>query len=321
MEYEFSIGSVRAREKKLLSSSDIDQMLTMQTEKDLVRFLKDKGFGDGENIDSVIESNTENMWKYIRGIAPDMNLFEPFFIQNDIHNLKTVIKGTMSDRDYENLFITPCTIDTGLLVKTVENGRFDKLPEWLGNAAESAYTLLAETKDSRLSDAVIDRAVMQRLLLEAKKSKSAFIREYINRTVFYSNIKIALRAAKNNCTDNYLEQALCECDGIDVKAVIKNTVQGSENLIKYLEKTDSYNCKKAMEIYKKSPSEFEKFVDNGTMELARELCRHSCSGAEPLLGYYTACEYDRKLVNIIAGGIKTKTPADKIKERLRIIYG
>ena len=116
MEYEFSIGSVRAREKKLLSSSDIDQMLTMQTEKDLVRFLKDKGFGDGENIDSVIESNTENMWKYIRGIAPDMNLFEPFFIQNDIHNLKTVIKGTMSDRDYENLFITPCTIDTGLLV-------------------------------------------------------------------------------------------------------------------------------------------------------------------------------------------------------------
>ena len=162
MEYEFSIGSVRAREKKLLSSSDIDQMLTMQTEKDLVRFLKDKGFGDGEYIDCIIESNTENMWKYIRGIAPDMNLFEPFFIQNDIHNLKTVIKGTMSDRDYENLFITPCTIDTGLLVKTVENGRFDKLPEWLASAADSAYALLAETKDARLSDAVIDKAVMQR---------------------------------------------------------------------------------------------------------------------------------------------------------------
>ena len=321
MEYEFSIGSVRAREKKLLSSSDIDQMLTMQNEKSLVSFLKDKGFGDGENINSLIESNTENMWKYIKGIAPDMKLFEPFFIQNDIHNLKTVIKGTMSDRDYDDLFITPCTIDTKAIISAVENRRFDKLPEWLGNAADNAYSLLAETKDARLSDAVIDKAVMQKLLLEAKKTKSVFIREYINRTVFYSDVKIALRAAKNNCTDSYLEQALCECDGIDIKAVIKNTVQGSEALIKYFEKTDAYDCKKAMEIYKKSPSEFEKFVDNGTMELARELCRHSCSGAEPLLGYYTACEYERKLVNIIAGGIKTKAPADKIKERLRIIYG
>lgn len=321
MEYEFSIGSVRAKEKKLLSSSDIDQMLAFRSEKELVRFLKDKGFGDGESIDALLTSNTDNMWKYIKSIAPDMGLFEPFWVQNDIHNLKTILKGVMSDRDYAPLLIFPCTIDTQTMVRTVENRRFDKLPEWLGSAADMAYGLLAETKDARLSDAVIDKAVMQKLLTESKKSKSVFLRQYIKRLVFYADIKIALRAAKTGSTENYLEQALCEIDGLDRKKLMTSASAGTETLIKYLEKIDLYDCKKAVALYKKSPSEFEKFVDNGTMTLTRELCRFSCSGPEPLLGYYMGCECERKIINMIAGGIKTQTPPDKIRERLRVTYG
>lgn len=321
MQYEFSIGSVRAKEKKLLSSSDIDQMLSLQSEKELVRFLKDKGFGDGETVDSLLESNLTVMWKYIGSVAPDMGLFEPFIIQNDIHNLKTVLKGIMSDRDYDGLLITPCTIDKKTLVWSVENRRFDKLPEWLGNAADTAYGLLAETKDARLSDAVIDKAVMQKLIFESKKSKSVFLKKYLERLVFYANVKIALRAAKTGSTETYLEQALCECDGLDLKKLAQSAVSGTETLVKYLEKINIYDCDKATALYQKSPSAFEKFVDNGTMQLARELCRYSCSGPEPLLGYYMGCECERKLVNIIAGGIKTKTAPEKIRERLRVTYG
>ena len=293
MEYEFSIGSVRAREKRLLSSSDIEQMLALKSEKELVRFLKDKAFGDGETVDELIASNTEIMWKYVKSVAPDMNLFEPFFIQNDVHNLKTVLKGTMSDRDYDNLLIKPCMTDEKTLVWAVENRRFDKLPEWLASAADTAYGLLAETKDARLSDAVIDKAVMQKLISESKKIKSVFLSE----------------------------QALCECDGLDLPTLIKNTVSGEKTLIKYLEKINVHDCSKAVALYQKSPSEFEKFVDDGTMKIARELCRHSSIGPEPLLGYCMGCEFDRKTVNIISGGIKTKTSPDKIRERLRVSYG
>ena len=54
LSYEFSIGSVRAKEKSLLTMSDIEQMIGMKTEAEIVRFLKDKGFGDGETIDEII---------------------------------------------------------------------------------------------------------------------------------------------------------------------------------------------------------------------------------------------------------------------------
>ena len=162
---------------------------------------------------------------------------------------------------------------------------------------------------------------MQKLLLESKKSKSVFLKKYLERLVFFAEVKIALRAAKTSATETYLEQALCECEGLDIAVLIKASVSGENELIKYLEKIDSNDCAKAVALYKKSPSEFEKFVDDGTMKLARELCRHSCAGAEPLLGYCIGCEYDRKAVNIISGGIKTKTPPDKIRERLRVSYG
>ena len=88
-----------------------------------------------------------------------------------------------------------------------------------------------------------------------------------------------------------------------------------------LEKINDFDCRKAMEIYKKSTSDLEKFIDNKLVVLAKQMCRMSSEGPEPLVGYYIGCKYERKLINIMASGIKTKTPPDKIRERLREIYG
>ena len=191
LSYEFSIGSVRAKEKSLLSSSDLEQMIGMKNEAELVRFLKDKGFGDGNTIDEVISSNTEKMWKYIKSIAPDEEIFSTFYLQNDIHNLKTLLKAIMADREYRDLMMYPVSIDIKVLVNAVENGKFDKLPDWLSDAAQKAYKLLAQTNDARLSDAVIDRAAINKMLEEGKRSRSEYLNSYFESIAFYSNVKIA----------------------------------------------------------------------------------------------------------------------------------
>ena len=66
---------------------------------------------------------------------------------------------------------------------------------------------------------------------------------------------------------------------------------------------------------------FEKFVDNRLIGLAKQLCRLSSEGPEPLLGYYIGCVYERKMITLIASGLKTETPKEQIRERLREIYG
>ncbi len=321
LSYEFSIGSVRARENTMFSEADAEQMLALKSVDELIRFLKDKGYGEGDTVDEIVESNTRRMWKYIKSIAPDFNIFEPFLIQNDVHNFKTVLKGTMSDREYEQLLMEPCTIKKEDMIKAVENRRFDVFPEWLRKPADKAYKRLTETKDARLSDAGIDRAVLERLIFLGKKSGSVFLAEYFNTLVFYANVKTALRGAKAGVPGYFYERALCECDGFDRQAVIKEALTGESHLVKYLEKLDAYDCRKAMSIFAESPSKFEKFVEDQLIRLAKRLCKLSSEGCEPLMGYYIGCEYERKLIIIIAGGLKTGTPSEKIRERLREIYG
>jgi V/A-type H+-transporting ATPase subunit C len=57
------------------------------------------------------------------------------------------------------------------------------------------------------------------------------------------------------------------------------------------------------------------------MKMVKENCKRASSGAEPLMGYYLGCEGEKKVIHIIASGLRTKTPSDKIRERLREIYG
>lgn len=319
--YEFSIGSVRARENSLFSEADAEQMLALKSESELVRYLKDKGYGDGETVDDILESNKQKMWAYIRSIAPDMNLFQPFFIRHDIHNLKTILKGVMSDRDYESLLIEPCVIPTADMIKAVENRRFEQFPLWLQRPANRAYQILAETKDARLSDAYLDRAVLEEFLAESRRSRSPFLIAYFNTLVFYTDIKVALRGAKVGASKYYLEKAIVECERLDKAELVRAALSGSESLMKYLKVQKAYDCDKAMELFQKSPSSFEKFVDNRLIRLAKELCRHSSEGPEPLLGYYIGCVYERKMIGLIAGGLKTETAKEQIRERLREIYG
>lgn len=321
LSYEFSIGSVRAREKRLFSHADLEQMLSLESESELVRFLKDKGYGEGKTTDEILESNAENMWKYLRSIAPDMSVFYPFLLQNDIHNLKTILKGLMFDKSYDGLLLEPCTIDTRELTQAAEHKKFGIFPEPLAKAAGEAYDIIARSKDARLGDGIIDRAVLEMLLKEGEKSGSEFLLQYFRTFVFYANIKTALRGARCKASMDYFENVLCEWEDFDKRKITEKAMSGSEVLVKYLEKVTAYDCHKAIKCYEESAAAFEKFTENKLIRLAREKCRFSNEGAEALFGYYLGCEYERKAVHIIAGGIKTRTSQDKIRERLRDLYG
>lgn len=321
LSYEFSIGSVRAKECSLFSAADIEQMLALGSEEELFRFLSDKGYGDGDTVDELLEDNTRRMWSYLRSIAPDMEIFSPFMRSNDIHNFKTVLKGMMSGRDTDDMILEPGTISVGVMKEAVESRRFDRLPQWLSEAADQSYNLLAQTKDARLSDALIDRAYLSRLQTDAQETKTPFLAEYFRATTFYADIKLLIRAARTSASRDYLERAVCPVEGLDKPQAVKKALSGSDALLKYLSSIQAYSCYRAIEAYNSSPSEFERYVDNYLMQLTRKSCRYGIEGAQPMLGYYLACENERKIIHIIAGGIRTKTPPEKIRERLRETYG
>lgn len=321
LSYEYSIGSVRAKEKSLLTSADVDQMLSFNSESELLRFLMDKGYPDSSSIDDAISAHTKDIWDYLKSVAPDFEVFNVFLIQNDAHNLKVILKSIMSDKRHDELLLSPSTIDTDLINKAVEQKKFDVLPEWLSAAAKEAYDIIAHKTDARECDAVIDKAVMEQMIVLSKDLDSKFIEDYINTVVFYNNIKIALRSSRTNTSAEFLDKALCDVAEFRKSSVIAATLKGIDYLLDELEKYSEYECSKAIEQFKVSPTAFERFVDDKLTVMAKESCKRLSEGADPLIGYYLGNEVEKKVIHIISSGIKTKTDKDIIRERLREIYG
>lgn len=322
LSYEYSIGSVRAKEVSLFSKSDLERFLSCQSSAELKAALEERNYGDGSSVDEIIDSHGERVWAYLREVAPDMEIFKPFIIQNDVHNLKVVLKGTLVGKDgYDRLLLSPLTIEVKTLKDAVEQRRHDTLPEWLGAAADEAYEILAHKGDARLSDAVLDKALSKELLRLSEKSGSRFLSGYFKSFIYYNNIKIAIRGAGTGAGREYLHKALVRVEGFDRRAVIDAAIKGKQALLEYLSKRSEYDCSRAVEAYKTSPSEFEKFVDNALIKSAIECCKRTSEGPEPLLGYYLGCEAEKKVLHIIDGGIRTKASAQTVRERIRELYG
>lgn len=319
--YEYSIGSVRARETSLLSMQDAERLLSCSDTAQLCATLSDMGIGEGSDVETILAQHEQETWAYLKSIAPDFDIFTPFIIVNDIHNFKVALKGTMADREYKELMLLPCRVPHETIIKAVENRRMNLLPDFMEKPCDKAYELLAHTSDARTADSILDRALMDEMLRLSLKYRSAFLREYFQTLIFYNNVKIVIRASRAKPTRDYLNNSLCEVPSFGKKDYVEAALRGYDVLIDTLEKDSAYDCKQAMEAYKTSPSAFEKFTDDKLMRLARESCKRTSEGAEPLLGYYLGREAEKKMIHIIASGIRTGADADIIRERLREIYG
>ena len=320
--YEYSFGSVRAKEKNLLSHGDIETMLSLKSISELIGFLKDKGYGDGETVDEIIRSKRVETMAYLESIVPDISVFDVFFLPADAHNIKCVIKGLLSNSDYKNLFISPCTVDTDIIETAIKENNYDLLPASFSDAANKAYETLAHTADARKADAFLDCACMKAQLKKAKEIKNAFLEEYITTEIFYRNVKTALRACLTSSPEDYYKDALMEnVPHFDRDRVISAALDGIDSLTEYFSSVKAYHCKEAMEKYLSSPAEFEKFTENLLVRFARDCCKKCGSGPEAALGYYIAGLAEEKAIHIIAAGIGANADILLTRERLREIYG
>lgn len=321
--YGFAIGSLRVRENSLLRRTDLSHMIASENTEQLARLMYDKGIGhgaDSNDIPDMLKSENGILWEYITDIAPDLSYFLPFYYENDFHNLKAVLKALLKGFDYKNLVITPSTVDTELIAKAIRDDRFDILPDFMSAVAKEAYEILTRTQDAQICDGIIDAACM-RLQLECVNSlKSDVIGKIIKTTVFYNNIKIALRSAKAKKTSEFLSMALVEDGFIPKKQLINAALAGVDKVLELLSKVDAVSGSQAAELYQNAPWRLEKFADELILKIALD-CRSITMGIEPVVAYMIIKLNEIKNLRIIYSGVKTGQSINITEERLRDVNG
>ncbi len=321
--YGFAVGSLRARENLILKHNDFLSLLSTVSTEQLRQKLYDKGIGvaaDTDEIPDMLRYETKKLWEYIEDIAPDMSYFLPFFYENDFHNLKAILKAVITGNSFEQLLITPSTVDIKLIVRAIKDTRFDILPEFLADTAKEAYELLNRTGDAQLSDGVIDARCMSCQLKTAVETQNEAIREIIRNNVFFNQIKIALRSAKANKTSEFLDLTLIESGVIPKKELKSASLIGEDKVLELLSGIDSVQGEKAAELYLKAPWMLEKFADELNLKKANE-CMRFTMGIEPIVGYMLIKLNEIKNIRIIWSGVKTEQKPSYTEERLREING
>lgn len=302
--YANAVAAVKAMENTLLTGNDLEQLINAQSMAEINSLVMAK---KGEKSIS-----TEAIWEMIHDYAPDSKELEILLYKNDFHNLKASLKAIVSGKSPEKYYIRP----TNLNLNHLTEKEYGSLPDYIRNTAYEAYDLIVGTSDGQLVDSFIDSALLLAIQKSSESFGGDFMKKYARLITVCADIKTAYRCSKMKKQKNFLERAICGSPELDKESLIRESLNGTENLLSFLEDS-SYG--EAARLLSESPAQFEKWCDDVIMELA-ETARMKSFGTEPLIAYYIAVEAEQKNLRIIMVCHEFGADRETITERMRKLY-
>lgn len=324
-DYAFAVARIRANESSLLSSSDIEQLITTEDYQSAIRLLEEKGWMNSDNKEDIgveLKRLNQKTWQLLCEITPDIHELEFLIVKNDFHNIKAALKAFVSEQTSSSTsketdsYVVPSIVEPEMIKKAVYNKKYDELPTFAREAASKTYEVLIRSLDGQIVDIMLDAMALETIVKKAQSTGNSFIMGMAELMGVTANIKTALRAARTGKERQFLDTALCETNTLNKEALIEAAVGGQDELINYLANS-SYA--EASEMIKASTTAFEKWCDDIMMNYVKN-ARYICLGVEPIIAYYIAKDAEIKTIRIILSCKHNKLPPETIKERVRKLY-
>lgn len=319
-DYIYAVACIRAKEKTLLTDADIQSMVGMKSEKEVLSYLTEKGWGDGSvgsDMEKVLATEEEAQMRLLRTLGVNSEIIDVLFIQELYHNLKAAIKEVCTGLDDGMAFYDHDKYGKDQMLSIIRDKDFEKLPEYMRKIAETALDFMLTTRDGQRLDMMIDRACLDATIESAKLTKDRFLIEYAETKVLMSDIKIAVRAADTRRPLNVIEEALAPVGQIDTKKLAVAAATNRDSVYEFLERV---GYRDAVEALKDSFSSFEKWCDDYVMgTLMNQKTNIQSSG--PIVAFFLAKQNEIRTARIIMTAKANGFGEDVISERVRKMYG
>lgn len=311
-EYACAVARIRMNENYLLSAEDTERLITAGTEAEAIGIITERRLcpRDGERAD--FSGALREMWELVLSVAPDKSEFSFLMVDNDFHNLKTVLKAAVADKPADGMLLpgAVCTADD---IKTaVKQKKFALLPECMSDAAEKAYSLITETGDGQLSDAVLDRAYIK-AVKTLTENKSDFIRGLGELIAADCCMRTAVRCAQMKKDGQFAALALGECDTLDRGRLLSAILKGEDAVREYLLKTPYEKQALALS---DSLREFEKQCEDMLLDYC-DSAKYTALGPAPIAAYIIRKKAQIKTARIVVGCKAAGFSEPLIRSRVR----
>ncbi len=322
-EYIYAVTRVHMAEQNLLSTQDLEQMISLPKAEDVFRFLADKGWGNAEtptnNAEALLAAETEKTWGLIQELAGEIEPFNVFRYANDYHNVKAAIKLSYvsnEEKDQEHYFIPYGTVATDKIKKAASEHDFSSLPENLAKAGQEAYEVLVQTSNGQQCDMVLDRAALCDIGMAGEATNSELLRRYAEIVVDAANIKAAVRCQRMGKKRDFIDRVLAPVGSLDIKTLKETAADKAETIYAYLE-TTAYAG--AVEALKTSMAAFESWCEDEMIRMIRPQ-RTQYFGLEPLAAFILGRENEIRMARLILSTKINHLSNDSLRERLREMY-
>ena len=327
--YLYAGARIRVLENALVGQERLEKLLACESVDACAALLDEWNFGIVRNPETgvfdreaTLTARLSDGYREVLSSADGVAFAKIWLLPYDCNNIKSAIKCLRRGLDCDRMLIRLYGgIPTETVRTAVEKREFGLLPEPFATAARDACGQLERTGDPRVVDSVLDRACYAGMLALAKESGVPLAEKLVVRRIDLTNAMIALRGCRmgGEVGRRTLGEFFLPGGKVGEPDLASWSEAGEETLHSRLHHTDCERFAKRAAETDGTAAALERAADDELMEVARE-AKMVSFGAEILVGYLIAREYEVKNLRILLAGKSVGLTTDALRERMRLSY-
>jgi len=328
-QYAYAVGRIRAIERKLFDKSKIDRMVDAKSAEEALRVLIEADYGysaqEVSNVsgyEKLLSEEQKKLYKLLRDIAPQPEVFDVFLFKNDYHNIKVMLKAEFSGQEADHLLLDSGSIPLNKLKVMIKERNYKEMPDIMREAVNQCIDTFNRTGDPQAIDIILDGAAYEQMSRASNLSGNNYLKNIIMKTIDLENIKNFLRARRQDKPWDFVSKILLQGGILSKEFFYKSMEDSLDGFAESLKQTDYFSvCEEGVGRFKATGSltRFEKLMDDFIMQVIKK-AKYVSLGIEPLIGYLMAKETEIKNIRIIMVGKINNMSNEIIRERLREAY-
>ena len=340
--YIYASAKIRALEKLILNATDIERMVDAPDLDSAFKVLHDTDYRDNlldvepVNYRQALSTDFQQFYLFLQKQNLQPELYELMLIERDFVNIKLLFKSKLFGVDVtphlkENVLFPLAELKNFILnlpgqpashVGKTAKGRAGKtIKEKLKKIIFEASQKFDEKTKPDLVDTVLTQKYFSLKLELAKKIKSQFITNYLEKEIDSANLLIFIRGKRLNLTKERLAEKLIQGGRADINRL---TLQYAEELRSIKPFVSANFNQRVVQIFdefceKNNLFEVEKAIDNFKIKFARQ-AKMIPYGQDVIFAYYLAKQNAITNIRIILTSKLSKLPGEAIKQTLREVF-
>lgn len=320
----FANARAKAKEQNLFTEERLHRMTEAKSLEDAVRVLAEANYADGVNVNvnnfyEVLDAEEKLVTDFVREAVPGGLGIECFFLKNDYHNLKSVIKAHYAGiSDFGFMLLPDGNISSKELEERYSEKKISFVNEYMGEAIKEIEKQFdSGNRSPRLIDTELDKAMYKEIAdIIKRKETDKSIKTYFETQADAINIGTMLRTIRIGADFKFFESNFIEGGTLDLY-LFKEAGTDREKFAKFI--TGS----KYKELYAKVSegdlSEFETAKDNFLLKMF-SASKGDMFSIAPIVGYYLGKLNEIKVLRVVLICIKNKVDVKEMKKRVRELY-